>query len=134
MKKYYQLAVCTTILFFSLGYKSNAQADSVKAEQLKTKLIGQVCDCVSKSDTASIKTGSDAQNLIMKCFMGDGLSTFMDYVNASGVNISDMTAVQALGQKVGMELVIKCPALITIMMNMAKDTTEVKKMINSEKQ
>ncbi|MEI9933839.1 MAG: hypothetical protein WDM71_03100 [Ferruginibacter sp.] len=63
----------------------------------------------------------------MKCFMGDGLSTFMDYVNASGVDISDMTAVQTLGQKVGMELVIKCPALITIMMNMAKDTTEVKK-------
>src|SRR5260221_12159289 len=100
------LFLCSSVLFVSNLY---AQIDSAKAEKLKGELIETVCTCVSKSDTSKVKTADDVQGLLMQCFMSDGMSTFMDYASASGIDMSNMQQMQDWGKKVGIELTFKCP-------------------------
>jgi len=109
----------------------NAQAvhaDSAKAAKLKSQLIDTVCSCVSKSDTSKVKTADDVQGLLMQCFMSDGMSVFMDYANASGIDLSNAEQLQEWGQKIGMELTLKCPTLVKLLMIIAKDPNELKKL------
>jgi hypothetical protein len=137
MKKH---SLVIVILFASLTIFSNdlcaqtAQPDSAKAEKLKAQLIDAVCTCISKSDTSKVKTADDVQGLLMQCFMSDGMSLFMDYASASGIDLTDTKKVQEWGQKIGMELTFKCPTLVKLLMNMAKDPEELKKLSGEAEQ
>jgi hypothetical protein len=135
MKKYCGVLFLAILLSALFGYNVNAQVDSAKAERIKNQLIDSVCSCISKKDVSSIKTVDQAQALLMECFMGsgDGMSLFMDYLSASGIDMSDMAGMQAAGTKMATEFYSRCPALIQIMINVEKDTTEMKKLMEQYK-
>jgi len=135
MKKYSSAFFAIMICFVLFGYNVNAQVDSAKAEKIKGRLIDSVCSCISKKDVSAIKTDDQAQGLLMECFMGsgDGMSMFMDYLSASGIDMSDMQGMQAAGTKMATEFYTRCPALMQIMINVEKDTTEMKKLMEQYK-
>jgi hypothetical protein len=121
-------------LFFFFAGNVQAQVDSTKAVKLKAELIDTICKCVSQTDTSSIKTSEDAQGVLMKCFMGNGMSLFMDYTTASGVDMSDMNAMQDLAKKIGIELTVSCPSMMKLAMKVAKDSPEYKKLMEDGSQ
>lgn len=100
------------VLFASAA---SAQADSTR---LKQQLLDTLCSCMSKKDTASIKTGEDLQTAVMACFMSDGLSTFMDYAQSKGVDLNDEEGGRAIGQEIGKLLVVKCETFQKLMLRL----------------
>jgi hypothetical protein len=132
-KQYFKVLFLVGSLFFFFAGNVQAQADSAKAAKLKVQLIDTICKCVSQMDTSGIKTSEDAQGVLMKCFMGNGMSLFMDYTTASGVDMSDMTAMQDLAKKIGIELTVSCPSMMKLAMKVAKDSPEYQKMMQDGK-
>ena len=133
MKKYWK-AFFAVVFSISLGYSAHAQADTAKATQVENKLIDELCSCISKSNPDSVKTVDDIQNLMMKCTMsGDIASLFMQYMTASGFDLTDMQQMQNVMTKFGMEASTRCPAMMTMMMNVAKDSSQVNKMMEEYK-
>lgn len=110
---------------------ANAQVDSAKAAQAKGKLIDTLCTCISKTDAATIKTADDAQNVLIKCFATDGMSDFVEYVTATGMDLTDTKALQEMGQKIGFELSLKCSSLTKMIENVSKDSGEFKKLMDA---
>src|ERR1700741_3385585 len=124
MKNAYRYFVLFIVCyFFACG--ANAQADTAKANQLQGKLVETICSCISQKDLSSIKSEDDVQSLITNCFMGgDGLSLIIDYAKASGVDISNSDQLSAMGEKIALELSLNCPAMMKVMINVAKDSSQ----------
>jgi hypothetical protein len=132
MKNSYKNLTIFVIVCFFFSYAASAQVvDSAKANELQGKLIETICNCISQKDASSIKTAADAQNLIMNCFTGGGdeLNLLIEnYAKASGVDISNSDQLNAMSEKLGLELYLNCPAMMKMMANMAKDSTEYNKL------
>lgn len=129
IKKSLKAIFLVSSLFCFFASNAHAQVDSAKAVKLKAQLIDTICTCVSQVDTSTVKTAEDAQGVLMKCFMGNGMSLFMEYSTASGVEISDMSGMQNLVTKLGMELSLSCPAMIKLAMKIAQSSDEYKQMM-----
>jgi hypothetical protein len=119
-KTYLKVIFLAGILFLFFNTSINAQVDSVKAAKLQAELTETVCKCISQADTSTIKSIDDVQALFMKCFMGDGMNIFMDYCKASGTEMTDMNAMQDLVTKIGMQLSMNCPAMLTLTLKVMK--------------
>jgi len=119
------------VLSFTSIAIANAQVDSAKAAKAKEKLIDTLCSCISRTDPSTVKTAEDAQNVLIKCFSTDGLTQFVEYVQASGMDLTDTKALQDVGQKIGFELSLKCTALTKMIENVSKDSGEFKKLIDA---
>jgi hypothetical protein len=120
------------LVFTSFSGVIFAQADSVKLTQLKNKLIDTICTCMTQTDTTKLQTSDDIQTQMMSCFMTDGMGVFMEYLEATGIDISDSQQLQKLGQKIGIELSYKCPTVMKLMLRIAKDSPELKQMMQGD--
>jgi len=127
--KIFFLAVC----FLSFYNNSQAQVDSAKAVKLKKELIDTICTCVSQIDTSALKTADDVQGVFMKCFMSNGMSIFMDYAAASGIDFTNMDQMQDIGKRLGIELTGSCPAFLKMAMKIASNSDELKKLMDQNK-
>jgi hypothetical protein len=119
-KMYFKIFFLATALSFIFTANVQAQADSLKAKAIKAELLDTICKCVTQTDLSTVKTAKDAQTVIAKCFMSDGLSLFMDYATATGADMTNTDQMQDMGKKIGMQLAQTCPAMLKIMMNMAE--------------
>ena len=120
------------LIFISFSGAIYAQADSIKLAQLKNKLIDTICTCMTQTDTSKLQTSDDIQTQMMSCFMTDGMGVFMEYLEATGVDISDTQQLQKLGQNIGIELSYKCPTVMKLMLRIAKDSPELKQMMQGD--
>jgi hypothetical protein len=134
MKKQWVKTIIAGSLFFFFAAGVHAQADSAKAAKLQSELADTVCKCISHTDTSTIKGADDIQGLFMKCFMGSGMGLFMDYSQASGVEMTDITGMQTLVTKMGADLYATCPAMLKIMTKMASDTAGYEKLMEQYKE
>jgi hypothetical protein len=120
MQKHFFKIFILIACFFSLHNNSYAQTDTAKASILRAQLEDTICTYVSQMDTSSIKTEEDVQNAMMKSFAnGNAMSMFMQYAVESGVDFTNPNASQELGTKLGMELMVKCPALMKLALKVA---------------
>jgi hypothetical protein len=119
----FKISFVAIALFFIFTTTSHAQVDSVKAKVLKTQLLDTVCSCISSSDLTAIKNTGDLQTLLARCILGD-ISLFMDYMTATGSDMNNQAQMNEVGQKLGIEIVQTCPAMIKIVVNMAQEDTK----------
>jgi hypothetical protein len=129
MKKYCLRILFITGCFVAFSLNLKAQVDSVKAAKLRVQLVDTICTCVSQTDPNTIKNADDVQSLMMRCFMGSGMSIFMDYATAAGIDFTNVDQMKDMGMKIGMELTTKCPAFMKIAIKAASDTTQMKQLM-----
>jgi len=114
MHRYLKISFLVVSFSFSV-INLKAQADTVKMQQVKSKLILAVCICISKTDTASVNTIQDAQSMLTTC-IGNNMDLFIDYATAAGYNISTVSKekLQELSTYLAAEIYTACPTMQTM--------------------
>ncbi len=116
---------------FMFSLQSQAQVDSVKAEKIQGQLIDSICGCITKSDPSKIKTVEDIQNTMVQCGSSPQIQIlFMQYALAAGIDLTNPENLQTVMQSFSMNLAMKCPAMMTIMMNISKDPAQMQKVMD----
>ena len=94
---------------------STAKTDTTKAFQLKNRLIGSICLCISKTDTSSVNTLDDAQLMFSRC-VTNNMELMAQYAEATGVDWSKITKekFQELASYIAAEVYGNCPAMKTM--------------------
>lgn len=108
--------IALVILFIGLIHTSYAQTDSTNTK--KKELIDSICSCTSKMDTSLINTKDDLQKMMMNCIM-QRMELFMQVMLEQNVDMNDQDATRSFGEKLGMEMVMKCPVLMQASLKIA---------------
>lgn len=119
MKKVFRTIFLAAACFL-LHNASYAQVDTAKASKLRLQLEDSICTYVSQIDTGTIKSEEDIQTAMMKPFMnGNATVLFMNYILASGVDVTNTSQTEELGTRLGMELMGTCPAFMNLALKVA---------------
>ena len=84
-------------------------------------LAQETCDCIGKKDISSMDQEKVSIELGF-CIMESINAKPSDFRDKLNVNITDQAGMQALGEKIGLKMAIKCPE---ILMAVAGTSTEV---------
>lgn len=87
-----------------------AQTDSTKKNS-KQALMDSVCAYASRQDTSLINTKEDLQKMLMQCIM-QRMDLLLEVMNEAKVDLNDPDAPREFGEKLGVEMVMKCPVLM----------------------
>jgi hypothetical protein len=87
----------------------------------KQILIDTLCQCITQKAKEAGAEKSDPQAVMMECFMSEGMELMMKYAEEQNISMTDQKAVEKLGQQIGMELAMKCPAVLKMAMEAAKE-------------
>ncbi|RTL59072.1 MAG: hypothetical protein EKK37_12240 [Sphingobacteriales bacterium] len=87
-----------------------AQTDSTKKNSRQV-LMDSVCAYANRQDTSLINTKEDLQKMLMQCIM-QRMDLMLEAMNEAHVDLNDPNAPKEFGEKLGMEMVMKCPTLM----------------------
>jgi hypothetical protein len=110
MKKYIKLlSVICGILF---AQYASAQYDSTKAISQRDRLVDSVCTCIAKTDTNSVNTLNDAQQMLTRCITNN-MQVMVEYVEAAGLDLSKISQekIQEVANYIASIVYRKCPAM-----------------------
>lgn len=106
--KIFLLILCS---FFYLQ-NINAQVDTVKALQLKNRLVDSICVIFNSTDTSAIKTIQDVQ-AILSIGITKYSELLTNYAEAAGNDMSTVSdeKLQQIADAIALEVYNKCPAM-----------------------
>ncbi len=105
-----------------------AQTTERDTTVIRKQLMDTLCSCVGKVDTTAIKSINDISTAVMSCFMTDGMSLFVEYAGAKGLDMNDEESGKKFGEEIGRALAIECPNFRKLIMKaMSMDEEKPKK-------
>lgn len=94
------------------------------AQKYTDKAVKQSCECMSKIDlTLSPKI---LEEKATKCIEEATISNLSGLVKEHDLDLTDEAAAEKVGEKIGMKLVAKCPAFISLAQKFPNDDEESK--------
>ena len=92
------------------------------AQKFTDKAVKQCCDCMNKIDMNTNPQKLD--KLASKCIEDVTLSNLPGLMKEYNMDLGDKVAFERIGEKIGIELVKKCPAFMEYIKKMPKDDAD----------